>query len=231
VDWFAGRAIPESALSAAGISAGQEWCPACGRHVLAIRFPYLRDRALVNIKYRCLKKHFWMVKGARRILYAVDDIAGAATVCIVEGEMDKLSIATVGGPPAVSVPDGAPAVDARHYASKFSFLDETAMAHLTGATSVLIATDMDAPGEKLADELARRIGYARCKRVSWSPHKDANEMLISQGAPAVLGALVAAQAFPVSHAEGSGAPLCPSTPPRLRIRPAPRLHVREVAHA
>jgi twinkle protein len=196
VDWFTGRAIPESVLSTAGISAGQEWCPACGRYVLAIRFPYLRDRVLINIKYRCLEKHFWMVKGARRILYGCDDIVGAETIGLVEGEIDKLSINTAGGPPTASVPDGAPAVDARHYASKFAFLDETAMAHLTGATTVLIATDMDAPGQTLADELARRVGYATCKRVSWFPYKDGNELLVAQGPAAVLDALAAAQPFP-----------------------------------
>jgi twinkle protein len=217
VEWFASRAIPESVLSAAGISAGQEWCPACGRYVLAIRFPYLQDRALINIKYRCLEKHFWMVKGARRIVYGCDDIAGAATITLVEGEIDKLSIDTAGGPATVSVPDGAPAVDARHYASKFAFLDEAAMAHLTAATAVLIATDMDGPGQKLADELARRIGYATCKRVSWHPYKDANEMLVAQGPAAVLDALATARA--------SGAPvddLVPYGPRPVRLLPPVR---------
>ncbi len=64
---------------------------------MAIRFPYVRDGELVNIKYRALPKDFWMSKGAERILYGLDDIAGAETVCIVEGEIDKLTIDTAGG--------------------------------------------------------------------------------------------------------------------------------------
>jgi twinkle protein len=196
VQWFADRGIPEHVLLVAGITAGQEWFRDCEGYALAIRFPYFRNSSLVNIKYRTLNKHFRMVPGAERILYGLDGIAGAETVCIVEGEIDKLSIDTAGGPPTVSVPDGAPAVDARHYASKFAFLDETAMAHLTGATTVLVATDMDEPGQKLADELARRISHATCKRVSWHPYKDANEMLVAQGPPSVLDALAAAQPFP-----------------------------------
>ena len=157
VEWFAHRCIPELVLIAAGITAGQEWFREVEGCALAIRFPYLRNGTLVNIKYRTLDKHFRMVPGAERILYGLDGIAGQETVCIVEGAIDMLSIDTASGPPTVSVPDGAPAVDAKNYASKFSFLEETAMAHLHAATTVLIATDMDAPGEKLANDLARRI--------------------------------------------------------------------------
>jgi twinkle protein len=194
IQYFADRGIPEHVLTAAGISAGQEWCPQLAGYVLAIRFPYWRNGALVNIKYRAaVAKAFWMVKGAQRILYGLDAIARAETICGVEGEIDKLSIDTAGGPPTVSVPDGAPPPDAKHYASKFAFLDETAMARLTAATTVLIGTDMDAPGQRLAEELARRFGHARCKRVSWHPYKDANEMLVAQGPQAILNALANAQ--------------------------------------
>jgi twinkle protein len=188
IAWFATRGIPESVLAVAGI----RWRDG------AILFPYRRCGTLINIKHRTPDKRFWMVAGAERILYGVDHIRGAETICLVEGEIDKLSIDTTGGPATVSVPDGAPAVDARHYASKFSFLDATALAHLRAATTVLIATDMDAPGQKLADELARRIGYARCMRVSWHPYKDANDLLVAQGPTAVPDALAAAEPFPVS---------------------------------
>jgi twinkle protein len=186
VAWFTTRGIPESVLTAAGI----RWADG------AILFPYLRDGRLVNIKHRTLDKRFWMVAGAERILYGLDDIAGADTIGLVEGEIDKLSIDTAGGPPTVSVPDGAPAPDSTHYASKFSFLDETALARLRAARTVLIGTDMDAPGERLAEELARRIGHERCQRASWHPYKDANELLVAQGATAVLAAFASAQPFP-----------------------------------
>lgn len=229
--WFANRGIPESVLIAAGITAGQEWCPQVGHHVLAVRFPYLRDGHLINIKYRALtEKHFWMVKGAERILYGLDDLLGADTICAVEGEMDKLSIDTAGGPPTFSVPDGAPAPDTRHYASKFSFLDETAMARLRAATTVLIATDMDPPGERLAQELARRIGYERCRRVSWHPYKDANEVLLALGPAAVRDALTNAHPIPAPDGVGYHESLCPSSRPVLRTRSS-RLRVREVARA
>jgi twinkle protein len=198
VAWFAGRGIPERMLTAAGITAGQEWCPQVAGAVLTIRFPYLRDRRLINIKYRAVsEKLFWMVKGAERILYGLDAIVGAETICAVEGEMDALSIRVAGGPSTLSVPDGAPSPNTTHYAGKFTFLDEITLGRLRAAATVLIGTDMDAPGDRLANELAQRIGYATCKRVSWHPYKDANEVLVAEGPQAVLDALAAAEPFPV----------------------------------
>lgn len=116
----------------------------------------------------------------------------------VVGNCDKLTIDAVQGPPAVSVPDGAPPPDARNYEAKLAFLAGDAEDRLRSAKRVLIATDMDAPGEKLADVLARRIGYGKCARVSWPDGcKDANETLTARGATAVCDALMAARPYPV----------------------------------
>jgi twinkle protein len=223
IQWFASRGIPKPVLTAARI----HWKEG------AILFPYLRHGALVNVKHRTLDKRFWMVAGAERILYGLDDIKGADVVCTVEGEIDKLSIDTAGGPPTVSVPDGAPPPDAKHYASKFRFLDATAVARLRAATTVLIGTDMDAPGHKLAEELARRIGHATCKRVAWHPYKDANEMLVAQGPAAVLDALAAAQPFPVPLNDGvpRGTRPVRLLPPDRGRRPIIELAPVEDSHA
>jgi twinkle protein len=174
-----------------------------------------------------------MVKGAQRILYDLDAMLGAVSICIVEGELDKLSIDAAGGPPTLSVPDGAPSPDTKHYASKFAFLDEPTMARLTAAQTVLVGTDMDAPGERLAEELAQRIGWASCKRVSWRPYKDANELLVAQGPQAVRDALAAAAPFAVLR--NNDTPHDTNRPARiagrLRVSRPRRLRVREVAHA
>lgn len=197
--WFAKRGIPDWVLEENGISSGPEFCPQLGREVETIRFPYTRDGELVNYKFRAAPKHFWMSGGAERILYGLDDIAGAAELVIVEGEMDKLTIDAVQGPPAVSVPDGAPAENATSYASKFTFLDGVAEERFAAAKRVLIATDTDGPGRKLGEELARRIGYEKCARVVWPEGcKDANETLMAHGARAVCEALADAQPWPVA---------------------------------
>lgn len=198
VAWFASRGIDPEVVARARITAGPEFCPQKGETVQAIRFPYYRNGELVNIKFRAHPKHFWMGKGAERILYGLDDIQGADTICIVEGEMDKLAIDTVQAWPTVSVPDGAPAPDAASYGSKFNFLDG-AEAIFEQATRIILATDMDAPGVKLADELARRLGPEKCARVRWPDGcKDANETLIKRGADAVASALADAQPYPVA---------------------------------
>lgn len=199
VAWFAARGIEDWVLADAGITAGREFSPSQGHDVMAIRYPYYRDGALVNIKYRSHPKYFWMAKGAERILYGLDGIAGAETLCIVEGEMDKLSLDQVQAYPTVSVPDGAPALDATNYASKFSFLTGPAEAYFAAAKTVILATDSDAPGKKLAEELARRIGYAKCQRVTWPDGcKDANEVLVTLGRTALLQAIADAQPYPVN---------------------------------
>jgi twinkle protein len=223
IQWFTRRGIAERALTAAGI----RWRDG------AILFPYLRGGTLINIKYRTLDKRFWMTAGAERILYGLDVTLGAETICIVEGEIDKLSIDTAGGPATVSVPDGAPPPDAKHYARKFSYLDATAQERLWAAGTILIGTDMDAPGRKLADELARRIGASTCKRVSWHPYKDANEMLVAQGPRAILNALANAQPFLVPLEDGvphSTRPVRMLPPVRGR-RPIVDLSREEARHA
>ncbi len=197
LDWFARRGIHDWVLAEAGITSGKEFSPSQGKEVTALRFPYFRDGALINIKFRAHPKDFWMSKGAERILYGYDDVAGKEEICIVEGEMDKLSIDAVQGPATCSVPDGAPAPDATNYANKFSFL-ESAEDIFTNAKRVILACDADAPGQKLSAELSRRIGYAKCSRVTWPQGcKDANEVLVKLGSAALLTALTDAQPYPV----------------------------------
>lgn len=197
--WFAKRGIPDWTLEQNGITAGMEFSPSQGKPVRAIRFPYFRDGQLVNFKYRGHPKDFWMHGGAERILYGLDGIAGAETIVIVEGEIDKLTIDAIHGWPTVSVPDGAPAIDASNYASKFSFLEGVAEQRFAEAQEIILATDADAPGQKLAAELARRLGEKKCRRVYWPEGcKDANETLVTLGPHAVMEALDDAQPYPVA---------------------------------
>ncbi len=168
--WFADRGIPEAVVRRNRIDAVGG----------AIRYPYLRAGELINIKHRGRGKHFWMVAGAERVLYGLDDCAGPGEVVAVEGEMDKLALEVAGVTRCVSVPDGAPAMNAKNYSGKFDFLDTTDV--FQRATRVLIATDADEPGQKLADELTRRIGPEKCWRVHYPAGcKDANDVLLKHG--------------------------------------------------
>lgn len=197
VAWFATRGIPESALLDKGVTASNEYCPVCESEVGNVLFPYYVDGTHINTKHRCGKKHFRMEKGAQRVLYNLDSCVGAESIVIVEGEIDALSVHVAGIPNVVSVPDGAPAPNANSYSSKFTFL-EAAESILESVRRIVIATDADAPGQKLMDELARRFGPERCSRVVWPTGiKDANECLMEVGPEYLRSCIESAEPFPV----------------------------------
>jgi twinkle protein len=188
--WFqTERGIPESVLLRNRITVAREWCRDCEEEQSHILFPFERDGIHVNTKHRCAMKHFRMEPGAERIFYGLPDVVGASTVVIVEGEIDKLSCEVAGWLNVLSVPDGAPALDAKHYASKFAFL-ESAQALFESVRDVVIAVDMDGPGGLLRDELVRRFGPEKCRVALWPDGcKDANDCLRQHGAEAVARVL------------------------------------------
>lgn len=197
LSWFASRGIPENVLARNRISYGPVYMPQIEEEVTAIQFPYFRDGEVVNVKYRDGHKHFRMVGGGERLLYGLDD-AAPPTLIVVEGEMDKLAVEVAGFLSCVSVPDGAPSPNTKNYASKFDYL-ASAEAVLTPCTKIILAVDADAPGETLAQELARRLGPERCWRVEWSAGcKDANDVLMSYGPETLKECLDHATPWPVS---------------------------------
>jgi twinkle protein len=198
LEWFASRSIPTDVVRRNRISVGQVYMPQVEAEVSAIRFPFFRNGEVVNIKSRDKDKNFRMETGAERVLYGMDDCNGHETLIIVEGEIDKLSVEVAGFVNCVSVPDGAPSPKSKDYTSKFSFL-ENCEEFLAGFKRVILAVDSDAPGQKLEEELARRIGAERCARVEWPIGcKDANEVLITQGKEVLQERLVSARPYPVS---------------------------------
>ncbi len=198
VAWFQSeRGIPESVLTRNGVTVATEWCPVCEEHTSHVLFPYERVGVHVNTKHRCVRKHFRMEKGAERILYGIDDATNHPTWIWVEGEIDKLSFEVAGFLNVVSVPDGAPPPDAKHYAGKFAFL-ESAEGNFHQHTKHVIAVDADAPGRALEAELVRRLGPERCSRVTWPEGiKDANECLVNIGPGYLKECVDRAEAYPV----------------------------------
>lgn len=198
VEWFARRGIPEAVLGRNRISYGMVYFPQEETDVPAIQFPYFRSGEVINVKYRGRDKIFRMEGGAERILYGLDDIAGCPDqVIFVEGELDKLSCEVAGFLAVVSVPDGAPTPNTKNYASKFDFL-VSAEEHLRLVHKVILAVDTDAPGQRLAEELARRLGPERCWRVFWPEGcKDANDVLVAHGADTLAQCLREAKPWPV----------------------------------
>lgn len=196
LDWFAERGITAEVVQRNGITAQTVWMPQVEDRVKAIAFPYFRGEELVNVKYRDRQKNFRMEAGAERVFFGLNDIEARCT--IVEGEMDKLAVEVAGITSCISVPDGAPAENAKDYASKFSFL-EADQDRLDAVTEWIIAVDNDAPGKRLEDELARRLGRDKCKRVVWpSGCKDANDVLLAHGSDRLRECIEAAVPYPLA---------------------------------
>ncbi len=202
-DWLISRGISLEVAERNGVAAQRVFSPAAGEHVNALVFPYTRDGELVNIKYRGSDKSFWQIKGAEKIMFGLDDIAGAREIVIVEGEMDKLALEQAGIKNVVSVPDGAPGkvrdgdLPAPEEDRKFEYL-WNCRAALDPVSRIVIAVDSDGPGQALAEELARRLGKERCYRVTWPEGcKDANDVLQKEGDAAVRGSIDNAEGFPL----------------------------------
>jgi len=172
IEFFNNRGISESTLKRNRVSSELVYDPMKKEESRVIAFPYFRDEELINVKYRTLDKRFWQAKGAEKILYGLEDVVSQAEIIIVEGEMDKLALEEAGFKNVVSVPDGAPArvkdgdLPPASEDTKYSYL-WNCRAWLDQAVRVVIATDNDAPGDALAEELARRLGRERCWRVRW----------------------------------------------------------------
>jgi len=197
VAWFALRGIASETVIAEGIQRVSAYMPQLDETVPCIGFPYRKQGQVVNVKYRALQeKAFRQASGAEKIFYRQDKMA-AQQVIIVEGEIDALSIVQAGETSVISVPDGAPAVNTKNYAAKFSYLDQTPDP-FEGVERIVLAVDSDEPGQVLQRELGRRLGTDRCWFVTWPQGcKDANDVLLQQGASALRTCLANAAPFPV----------------------------------
>jgi twinkle protein len=197
-----------------------------GGDILA--FPYFENGVDVSVKFRGRpqpdgSKVMWQRAGGKKVFYnadVLDDpalIDGSQALVIVEGEPDLLAVLTAGYPFVVSVPDGAPAdKDAQGRAfppvpetaddidpendQKFSYV-ANAWDKLGKIKRFVIMADGDGPGERLRDELARRLGRVRCYFVRYpdcaGKKPDANEVLIQHGPEAIVEMIAKATPFPV----------------------------------
>lgn len=197
VGWLDRRGISVDVARRAKVGFGPVYFSQTESELPALQFPYFRGGEVVNVKYRAIgEKLFRMHGGAERVLYGLDDIGKA--VVVVEGEIDKLSVAMAGEWSCVSVPDGAPAVTAKDYTAKFDFLI-AAEQQLAGVERFVLAVDGDMPGQKLEEELARRLGHERCFRVTWPEGcKDANDVLVKHSAAKLRECLDGAQPYPIA---------------------------------
>lgn len=168
LEWLAGRGLTHETISAFKIAEQVR-----DGKTYAV-FPYLRDGELVNVKYRNIaeKKDMRQEGGAEPCLFGwhlIDPKARAVAIC--EGEIDAMSLHQC-GVPALSVNAGA---------GNHQWL-ENDWERLDRFSEIYVFFDCDEAGEAGAQEVIRRLGPERCKRIK-IPAKDANEWL-QQGADA-----------------------------------------------
>lgn len=144
--------------------------------VNTIQFPYFREGKAINIKFRDNKKNFRLAKGAELIFFNLDSLKDSDWCVIVEGEPDCLSFIEANIVPVVSVPNGASLSDN----ANLEYLDNC-IEYFKDKEKIILATDNDAAGLRLREELARRLGYERCWKVNFADCKDGNEYLIKYG--------------------------------------------------
>ena len=201
LEWFQGRGINRPTLAAFHVKSGLAWMhgPNGGGKTNTIQFPYYLGGQVVNVKYRTGDKRFRQEKNAKKCFFNFDMAmsSNADSLIITEGEMDCLALYEAGFRSVVSVPDGAPSPDAQSYATKFDFL-HGAEPLFEKFKYVVLAVDNDAPGQKLQEELCRRIGLDKCLKVLWPEGcKDANDVLVKYGTDDLHRCIKDAAFFPV----------------------------------
>lgn len=201
LEWFHGRGINRPTLAAFHVKSGPAWMhgPNGGGKTNTIQFPYYLGGQVVNVKYRTGDKRFRQEKNAKKCFFNFDMAMTSSSdrLIITEGEMDCLALYEAGFRSVVSVPDGAPSPDAQSYATKFDFL-HGAEPLFEKFKYVMLAVDNDAPGQKLQEELCRRIGLDKCLKVLWPEGcKDANDVLVKYGTDDLHRCIKDAAFFPV----------------------------------
>lgn len=191
------RGISEDVIRDVGLVSADVFVSARGEKVPCIGFPYLNHDGSTATKWRDGLKNFTQT-GVCSSLWMIERFAGGDLI-ICEGEMDALSLAQV-GIPAVSVPNGAPSAPVKDdgvTGKKFAYLWNHKSV-MDSADRILIASDADTPGDVLAEEIARRIGKARCWRVRYPEGcKDCNDVLVRHGEDALRKCVDEATPWPI----------------------------------
>lgn len=199
LDYLATRGITPEVAARNQITIVEHYIPQVEAERKCLAFPFVKNGSVVNVKYRDSQKNFTQEGGAEKCWYKYDDIDPKCTI-ITEGEFDALSLEVAGLRHAISVPDGAPTPTAKNLENKFTYIDvEDPL--IESVEKFVLAIDNDAPGKRLEEELARRLGKERCYRVTWPDGcKDANEVLLTHG-PEILREIIQyAKPYPVDGA-------------------------------
>jgi twinkle protein len=195
--WFEKRMIPKEIVDRNKITIEKVFMSQLEKEDTCICFNYFVGETLVNIKYRSPRKLFQQVKGGQKIFYKINDLENETDAIVTEGEMDSLAFEVAGFKNAVSVPDGGINPEVKNIHTKLDYLDNCSE-YFKDKHRIYLATDMDGPGIRLREELARRLGKSRCWIVRFPEGcKDANEVLMKLGKDKLKECIDQAELYPI----------------------------------
>jgi twinkle protein len=203
IEFFRQRGVILSDLSVIPpVIAGQKYFHAAQREVPAIGFVYGSKEQPSAIKWRAIERKAFTQDGAASEFYGLGQLdPDADTLVCVEGELDAIALASI-GIKAVSVPNGAPSQLSEYRIQakddkKFAYLWE-AKSLLDRVQKIVLAVDADPPGNALAEEIARRVGRAKCWRPVYPEGcKDLTDVLKLHGETIVRKVLEDAEPLPL----------------------------------
>jgi len=187
------RHISNNTLLRFNITESIEWMPKANKEIQVICFNYYKDETLVNIKFRGANKDMKLAKDAELIFYNINSIKDEDSCVIVEGEIDCLSMYEAGINNVVSVPNGANI----NGSLRLKYLDNC-YDYFADKKQIIIATDNDEAGRRLANELVRRFGKEKCLKIEYpNDCKDANEILVKYGKDYLKNIVKNAKEYPI----------------------------------
>lgn len=200
--WLSKRGISASTAISCGVFSDDYTFHGHGRSE-AIWFPYETDGKVYAHKIRTGDSKRFSQAGGANTFWRSQTIEPGRDLFVLEGEMDVLSLCEVGERNAVSVPNGAPMhvregkIDPSED-RKFQYV-WSGKEMLDAASRIVIAVDNDEPGRALGEELARRIGKARCWRIIWPDGcKDANDVLVKLGPEKLKSCISNPEPWPIA---------------------------------
>jgi twinkle protein len=150
---------------------------------------YNEDREMVAQKLRTADKEFWVTGDLKEASLFGQHLwgSGGKKAVVTEGEIDALTVSQLQGNkwPVVSIPNGAQG--ALKAVSK-------QLQWLNSFEQVIIMFDMDEPGKKAAQEVAKALKPGKAFIASL-PLKDANECLLKGQGDAVISAIWQAKPY------------------------------------
>jgi twinkle protein len=162
------------------------------------------------------KKLFRQRKGSPQVFWNFECLLDPALergepLIITEGQIDALTAITCGFPFAVSMPSGSDKPPEGRLPEDLDPLDRDsddrpsgrfgslyhARAQLKAVRKIIIATDSDDNGIRLAAELVRRLGAGRCYRAEYpSGCKDLNDVVRKHSREAVVRCIAMVKPYP-----------------------------------